>query len=154
MSERQVLGLESLEVLNLAANKITFFTDILCLRKLKKLVELDLYDPDFGRNPLCAVCNYNIAIIHYFCHLKVIDAQFLDKDLVSIAEKIWSKKKLYYSMRMETVKRQHSHVYNVAHVCMEKRRKNLQDEYMRLVKVHKDIEVTVLASETLDDALV
>ena len=47
-----------LKELNLAGNRIYSFREILNLNRLPNLVDLKLYDPHYGENPICNLCNY------------------------------------------------------------------------------------------------
>lgn len=55
-----------LRVLNLAYNDVKAFEDVLDLQRLKVLNDLSFADPDYGENPLCRVCNYSEAVLHFF----------------------------------------------------------------------------------------
>lgn len=50
--------LTKLEELNLAGNKIYSFREIKYLNRLPNLIDLKLYDPHYGENPICNLCNY------------------------------------------------------------------------------------------------
>lgn len=51
-------NLKNLYDLNLAGNKICSFKEALNLNRLPKLKILSFYDPHFGDNPICNLCNY------------------------------------------------------------------------------------------------
>jgi Leucine-rich repeat (LRR) protein len=49
---------KSLSDLNIAGNKICSFKEALNLNRLPGLRVLAFYDPHFGENPICNLCNY------------------------------------------------------------------------------------------------
>lgn len=53
-------GLNKLQDLNISGNKIGTFKDALNLNRLPKLRTLAFYDPHFGENPICNLCNYQV----------------------------------------------------------------------------------------------
>ena len=50
--------LKSLQDLNISGNKICSFKEALNLNRLPGLRILAFYDPHFGENPICNLCNY------------------------------------------------------------------------------------------------
>jgi Leucine-rich repeat (LRR) protein len=52
--------LKSLAELNLAGNRVCSFKEALNLNRLPKLKVLLFYDPHFGENPICNLCNYQV----------------------------------------------------------------------------------------------
>lgn len=55
---------------------------------------------------MCALCNYRVAIVHYFKHLTMLDLQLLDAKTIKESEFIWATKKAYYRLRLEGLERQ------------------------------------------------
>lgn len=102
------LGLASnkcLEELNLACNRISSFRDILNLSQLSTLRCLSLADPHFGDNPVCKLCNYQTYVTFHLTQLKSLDIEIISDNAKRLAKAIYLKKKMYYNMRMKTLKR-------------------------------------------------
>ena len=57
-------NLTELVNLNLSGNKIYSFRQILNLNRLPNLTDLKFYDPHYGENPICNLCNYQVILIH------------------------------------------------------------------------------------------
>ena len=55
--------LVNLEDMNLANNKIGNFKELLNINRLPKLKSAAFYDPHYGENPICNLCNYQVSII-------------------------------------------------------------------------------------------
>jgi hypothetical protein len=53
--------LERLEELNLSNNKIGNFKELLNLNRLPQLKSSTFYDPHYGENPICNLCNYQVT---------------------------------------------------------------------------------------------
>jgi hypothetical protein len=56
-------GLDSLfdlKELNLANNRIGNFKELLNLNRLPGLKSAAFFDPHFGENPICNLCNYQV----------------------------------------------------------------------------------------------
>lgn len=51
-------GLTALIDLNLSANKIGNFKEVLNLNRLPNLTVCSFTDPHYGENPICSLCNY------------------------------------------------------------------------------------------------
>jgi Leucine-rich repeat (LRR) protein len=51
-------GLVSLRDLNLSANRIGNFKEVLNLNRLPNLIMCNFIDPHYGENPICSLCNY------------------------------------------------------------------------------------------------
>ena len=59
-----------LENLNLAGNKIFAFKEVLNLNRLQNLKILAFYDPHFGENPICNLCNYQTFVLYHLKNIK------------------------------------------------------------------------------------
>lgn len=55
----------NLEELNIAANQVWSFKDIINLVRLTSLRRLSLADPMFGENPVCELCNYTTYVLFH-----------------------------------------------------------------------------------------
>ena len=97
--------LTSLETLDLSANKITSFKDLTSLAKLARLKSLSLKDPMCGPNPVCLLCNCTTHILYHMPSLTHLDSQVVTTESVREVESIVLKKKMYYNMRVKTVRR-------------------------------------------------
>lgn len=101
-----LFGCSNLKELNLADNRFNSFKGLLSLATLDSLSVLTLSDPHFGDNPVCRLCNYQTYLM---CHLPKL--AFLDTAEVSprnkqIAEATMVKKKVYYNMRIRSIRRE------------------------------------------------
>ena len=94
-----------LEELNLASNRISSFRDILNLSRLSTLRCLSLADPHFGDNPICRLCNYQTYVTFHLAQLNSLDIEIISDNAKRLAKAIYLKKKMYYNMRMKTLKR-------------------------------------------------
>mmetsp|Transcript_8391 Transcript_8391/g.28762 ORF Transcript_8391/g.28762 Transcript_8391/m.28762 type:complete len:193 (+) Transcript_8391:1236-1814(+) len=94
-----------LEELNLASNQISSFREILNLSRLAALRSLSLSDPHFGDNPICKLCNYQTHVTFHLNQLNSLDMEAISENAKRLSKAIYLKKKMYYNMRMKTLKR-------------------------------------------------
>ena len=58
-------NLSSLVDLNMAANKIGHFKELLNLNRVPTLKFATFTDPHFGENPICGLCNYQTYVLYH-----------------------------------------------------------------------------------------
>lgn len=104
--------LAALTSLNLSDNRIGHFREVRQIARLPALRELALSDAHWGDNPVCGLCNYGTFTLCQLPHLQVLDTIVLDEGAKTAAEATFSKKRMYYNMRIKTLKR---NTYNVVH---------------------------------------
>jgi hypothetical protein len=95
--------LVSLNDLNIAGNKICSFKEALNLNRLPNLKILGFYDPHFGENPICNLCNYQTYVLYHLRNISKLDTLFISDEAKSFAEATFMKKKMYYNMRIKTM---------------------------------------------------
>jgi len=132
---------KGVEQLNLAHNKIRNFTDVLDLKNLPSLRELHLSDPDYGENPICQLCNYGVALVQYFKQLELVDLQSIDVEMVRESDAIWKRKRLYYDMQAESVRRQGDNAVQIARAFFLEQRRNLLNEV--LPKLYHELQLVL-----------
>lgn len=99
-------GNPNLKSVNLADNRIGSFREVLELARHGSLRELSFADPDWGDNPICQLCNYQTYILFHLSQLQVHDRIRVGEEELSAAQAAFSKKKLFYNMRIKLIKRQ------------------------------------------------
>ena len=97
--------LKSLQDLNISGNKICSFKEALNLNRLPGLRILAFYDPHFGENPICNLCNYQTYVLYHLRNINKLDTLVISDDAKSFAEATFMKKKMYYNMRIKTMQR-------------------------------------------------
>jgi len=130
----------AIEELNLAGNLISNFKDIPNLARMRKLAKLSLNEPHFGENPVCSLCNYQTYVLFHMAQLKQLDSMMISDELRALAEATYMKKKMYYNMRIKTLKRNTS---NVLRKAMEARQTKLSQINLNLnvlLRQAKDVE--------------
>eukprot|EP00397_Hematodinium_sp_SG-2012_P001379 GEMP01001381.1.p1 GENE.GEMP01001381.1~~GEMP01001381.1.p1 ORF type:complete len:1576 (+),score=324.31 GEMP01001381.1:1-4728(+) len=119
----------NLEVFSLAGNKLCDFRDIFHLQ-CPNLRELHLSDGDWGTNPVTTMRNYNtFFLFHLPRSIEIMDQNKLDKNAHNEAESTLLKKRLFYNMRVKTLKQ---HCIDALRTCQslkEERRTNLLVRY-------------------------
>ena len=129
-----------LEELNLAGNLISNFKDIPNLARMRRLATLSFSEPHFGDNPLCSLCNYQTYLLFHMVHLRMFDSVVITDELRQLAEATYMKKKMYYNMRIKTLKRNTS---NVIRKAMEARQTKVSQITLNLnvlLRQAKDVE--------------
>ena len=129
-----------LEELNLAGNLISNFKDIPNLARMRRLSSLCFSEPHFGDNPLCSLCNYQTYLLFHMTHLKVFDTQVITDELRQLAEATYMKKKMYYNMRIKTLKRNTSNVIRKAMEARQTKVSQINLNLNVLLRQAKDVE--------------
>ncbi|EQC34689.1 hypothetical protein SDRG_08006 [Saprolegnia diclina VS20] len=107
----------TLTELNVAANQLSSFLALAPLGKLPRLASLNLSDPHFGDNPVCRLCNYQTYLLCQLPHLTYLDTLELSPLNKQIADSTLMKKRMYYNMRIKTIKRNISNCVRHARQC-------------------------------------
>ena len=132
-----------LKELNLANNKINSFRDILNLQKLPQLARLSFSDPHFGDNPVCQLCNYQTYVIYHLTQLVSFDAELISDESKQLAMAIYLKKKMYYTMRVRTLKRNATNVISKAYDLQRGGMRGLRQALRDLLGAKKEFESMV-----------
>lgn len=111
----------ALEELNLSDNRIGSFKELDNLGRLPSLSNLALNDPHFGPNPVCNLCNYQTYVMFQLSQVTVLDASIVLEDSKQLAEATFMKKRMYYNMRIKTLKRNTTNVIKQAQAIMQSR---------------------------------
>jgi Leucine-rich repeat (LRR) protein len=107
-------SLTNLIDLNLSGNKIRSFKEALNLNRLPNLKILSFYDPHFGENPICNLCNYQTYVLYHLRNINKLDTLLISEDAKAFAESTYMRKKMYYNMRIKTMQRRYLHYVNIA----------------------------------------
>ena len=75
------------------------------MASLPGLKQLLLTDPDWGSSPVACLCNYATYAAVNLPRLHALDSQVLPAPVKAIAEATYLKKKMYYNMRIHTLRR-------------------------------------------------
>lgn len=118
-------ALSNLEELVISGNFLWSFKDALNLRELPLLSRLNLGDAEYGENPICELCNYHTYCLYHFQQLTCLDNLSVSEDAKHMAEGTYMKKKMYYNMRMKTIKRNSSNLTRYARDCLRQRTDSL-----------------------------
>eukprot|EP01065_Artemidia_motanka_P036882 TRINITY_DN4493_c0_g1_i1.p1 TRINITY_DN4493_c0_g1~~TRINITY_DN4493_c0_g1_i1.p1 ORF type:complete len:1596 (+),score=457.90 TRINITY_DN4493_c0_g1_i1:54-4841(+) len=104
----------NLQELNVSANYIGSFREIPYLDRLVNLRSLYFSDPHFGDNPVCQLCNYQTYTLYHLSKIKVLDYNTISDESRHLAEATFVKKKMYYNMRIKTLRRNTSNLIKKA----------------------------------------
>lgn len=69
------------------------------------LQELCLADPFWGECPVARLCNYQTFMLYLMPHLTSLDTLLLAEETKAAAVATFTKKQLYYNMRIRTLRR-------------------------------------------------
>jgi Leucine-rich repeat (LRR) protein len=131
----------SLTELNIADNKIGCFKDLDNLGRLPNLSNLALNDPHFNPNPVCMLCNYQTYALFQLTQLTCLDSLAISDDAKHLAQATFSKKKMYYNMRIKTLKRNTTNVLRRAQSAMEWKVADTEALVQRLERLLRDADV-------------
>lgn len=107
-------SLVNLTDLNISGNKICSFKEVLNLNRLPNLKILSFYDPHFGENPICNLCNYQTYVLYHLRNITKLDTLAISEEAKAFAESTLMRKKMYYNMRIKTIERTFSTLSKLA----------------------------------------
>ncbi|KAG7394612.1 Leucine-rich repeat-containing protein 9 [Phytophthora boehmeriae] len=143
----------SLTEVNLADNRLTNFKGLLSLTNLDQLTVLTLSDPHFGDNPVCRLCNYQTYLMCQLPRLAFLDTVELSARNKQIAEATMIKKKMYYNMRIKSIKRDVHARTRHAETIRNQVEHQVEINVAALVRQKKEIEQFIVESRSLKEAL-
>ncbi|KAA6346923.1 MAG: putative leucine rich repeat protein, partial [Streblomastix strix] len=129
-----------LETLNLSGNQIGSFIEITKLGRLPKLRTISLSDPHFGSCPVCYLSNYTTFIWSQIRNANEIDGSILNNELKIQAEATFIKKRMYYSMRIHTLKRNTTNLIRSAEQLTRKRCQCIRNAMKVLSVIKREVE--------------
>ena len=133
-------SLRKLEELNLSGNMIGSFKEILNVSPLLSLKSLCFNDSNYTENPACNLCNYQTYMLYHIPQLIQLDTFAISEEAKNYAEATFMKKKMYYNMRIKTIKRTASNIKQAITIMVQRYEKQVF-EYL------KPIEEDLLMSE-------
>lgn len=131
---------QNLEDLNLAGNLLANFKDVPTLGRMRKLTKIAMSEPHFGENPLCSLCNYQTYVLFHMPQLQQLDSMLVTDELRALAEATYMKKKMYYNMRIKTLKRNTSNVLRKATEVRQTKISQINLNLNVLLRQAKDVE--------------
>ncbi len=133
-------SLANLRSLNLASNSIDSFQDITHLQHLGNLKHLCLKDPQYGYNPVTILCNYSLYVIYHMPGLVTLDTLTISQKVVKeLADSTINKKKLWYFMRLNTIKRQMNEMVEKINLIRKAQSQALKEQINTLIAKMQDI---------------
>jgi antitoxin (DNA-binding transcriptional repressor) of toxin-antitoxin stability system len=90
------------------------FKEVCYLARLPNLVDLCFSDPHWGECPLAGLCNYQTYVLFNLQQLTSLDTLVLSDETKQLAEATYMKKKMYYNMRIKTLRRNTSNAIRKA----------------------------------------
>ena len=111
-----LVGLQRLHTLNLAGNSIGSFKEVgnLSPYRVPSLRCLYFADPLWGHCPLTSLCNYQTYVLFILQHITSLDSIRISEEAKQLAEATYLKKKMYYNMRIKTLRRNTSNIIRIA----------------------------------------
>lgn len=91
-----ILNIPNLQTLLIGGNKFHDFSILDPLSKLEKLEELNIYDPNYGTNPICNLPNYNVISLSMLPQVTFLDTFKVTDKLRQEAVQKKADTKLYY----------------------------------------------------------
>ena len=130
----------ALEELNLAANNIGCFKEIPFLDRLPNLKSVLFSDPMFGENPVCSLCNYQTYALYHLTNITRLDGMHVTQDARHTAEATFVKKRMYYNMRIKTLKRNTTNILKKAQGYKQSRISEINLNLNVLLRMKKELE--------------
>eukprot|EP00854_Cymbomonas_tetramitiformis_P014094 gene14094-16667_t len=126
--------------INLSDNGIGSFKEVCYLARLQHLSELCLTDPHWGENPISSLCNYQTYVLFNIQQLTTLDTLVLPDETKQLAEATYMKKKMYYNMRIKTLRRNTTNALRRAQEGKQSKVGQANLMLNTLIRQQKDIE--------------
>jgi hypothetical protein len=133
-------GLVSLSVINLSANKIGNFKEVLNLNRLPCLSICTFNDPHYGDNPICNLCNYSTYVLYHLPRLYRLDTEMISDESKNFAEGTFMKKRMYYNMRIKTIQRNTSNIMKLLKICRKVRNFKIDIQVSKLTRKLNEVQ--------------
>jgi hypothetical protein len=133
-------GMVSLSNLNLSANKIGNFKEVLNLNRLPCLSICTFNDPHYGDNPICNLCNYSTYVLYHLPRLYRLDTEMISDDSKNFAEGTFMKKRMYYNMRIKTIQRNTSNIMKLLKICRKVRNFKIDIHVSKLTRKLNEVQ--------------
>jgi hypothetical protein len=143
--------LQNLTDLNLAGNKICSFKEILNLARLTSLKSLAFFDPHYGENPICSLCNYQTFVLYHLSSITKLDTLHISEEAKAFAEATFMKKKMYYNMRIKTLQRVFSTAKKVLRKAKHVKMSTLADDLPLIQKRQTYLHAMEKKAESLPE---
>lgn len=145
-------GLNNLRDLNISANRIGNFKEVLNLNRLPALTVCTFSDPHYGENPICTLCNYQTYVLFHLPKLVRLDTMGITEESKNFAETTFMKKRMYYNMRIKTIQRNTSNIIKLLKICRKTRVCKLDIQQSKLIKklheINRELEERQYLSQT------
>ena len=89
---------------------------------------------------MCSLCNYQTYALYHLSQITCLDAELITDEAKSLAQSIYMKKKMYYNMRMKTLKRNATNVMQEAEEIFKQKLSSVNVTLNMLLKKKKDVE--------------
>lgn len=136
--------LKELAELNISNNLIGNLKEMLGLKRLPKLRTVSFSDPHYGENPMCGLSNYQIYVLYHLPRVELLDASKVSEESKVMAEVTFMKKRMFYNMKIKTIKRIAFNVMKMIKSCERIRRSAVNKEIdylaLRLKDCTKELE--------------
>ena len=104
------------------------------------LTSICFADPHYGDNPVCRLCNYQTYVLYHLNHITMLDTLKISLESKQLAEATYMKKKMYYNMRIKTLKRNTTNVVRRSREAKFALIEQIDRDLKMLIKHQKDIE--------------
>ncbi|XP_062619612.1 leucine-rich repeat-containing protein 9-like isoform X3 [Saccostrea cucullata] len=138
--------------LNLSGNPISSLRELTHLMRLPVLLSLSLKDPQFPPAPVSLLCNYSTHVLYHLPNLSKLDTYDASKNVCELAEATVLKKKMYYNMRVKTIKRNMADIVSKMEIYKSRLLEFPHERLRNLMNCIKEVrrEFEDLMMETID----
>ncbi|GKT34355.1 hypothetical protein ADUPG1_007723 [Aduncisulcus paluster] len=127
--------------LSLAGNPLTSFFDLAYLRVFTRLQSLSLSDPMFGAAPVSHLANYRTFALHHLSTLSVLDGVRVNDREVDDAVRVFSRKMLYYRMKIHALTRTFIACGSAMRMVEEKEKVGLIEALSELRQIIRELNI-------------
>ena len=115
--------------------QIDSFREARYLAQLPALRELSLNDPHWGACPITQLCNYDTYMLCHLPHLTALDSLVLSQETKQAADAVFTKKRMYYNMRVKAMNRTVETARKVARAGIQKQLQSWYKESVPAAKI-------------------
>ncbi|CAG9462944.1 unnamed protein product [Pedinophyceae sp. YPF-701] len=150
-----LLHCTNIESLNLARTQIGSFREVAGLARLPHLRDLCFSDPHWGDSPVALLSNYQTYCLFCLPYVTALDTQAVSEQTRQVAEATFLKKRMYYNMRLKTLRRNLGRLMAAARdgilsatSSVRKSMKSIEEAIAAITRAHIELEEGVGAAAT------
>ncbi|OHS96166.1 hypothetical protein TRFO_10073 [Tritrichomonas foetus] len=150
-----LLNIPNLQTLLIGGNRFHDFSILDVLSKLDNLVELNIYDPNYGDNPICTLPNYNVISLSMLPQVTFLDTYKVTDRIRQAAIQKKADTRLYYIAKsasdMSEISTKYSELARNASAQVSKITSKISVNSNELARIYSILDEAEFISNTMNE---